>query len=182
MLIFNYKQEDGSFDHTVACSVNLGAQCDCGFDGALEQLRLIHDAKHVPVEKEVEVYVEEAEKPILVTEDLVGHTIVSYELTDDTLQFNLENGNQVLYYHEQDCCEGVWIEDIAGELDDLIGSPLLIAEEVCSYDSLDVDREDHDDSFTWTFYKFYTVKGSVTIRWLGTSNGYYSESVDMKVW
>ena len=68
-------------------------------------------------------------------------------------------------FHIQECCED----------DDLVGSPILLAEEVTNQEVKDVL-----ESSTWTFYKLATIKGYVDIRWVGTSNGYYSESVDFK--
>ncbi len=75
------------------------------------------------------------------------------------------------------CFVDVWCEEIIGDLDDLIGSPLTMAEEVSNVDHAQNDY--NEGSHTWTFYKFSTAKGYVTLRWLGTSNGFYSEDVDI---
>lgn len=95
----------------------------------------------------------------------------------DQIIFTTECGRKFKQYHEQDCCESVDIDDICGELSDLLGSEILLAEEVTN--STD-DPKEGADSFTWTFYKLSTIKGSVTIKWYGESNGYYSESVDFE--
>jgi hypothetical protein len=49
------------------------------------------------------------------------------------------------------------IEEVIGDLEDLVGAPIAIADERC------------------TFYRFATVKGCVTVRWSGSSNGVYRE-------
>lgn len=90
----------------------------------------------------------------------------------DELIFYTTGGEIYKMYHEQNCCESVTIEDINGDINDLIGSPITMAEEVTE------DDPNADESGTWTFYKFATNKGYVTIRWYGESNGYYSEYVD----
>ena len=102
-----------------------------------------------------------------------GRTVKEIYQDDEHLMFKLENCEVFLFYHFQDCCEYVEIEQIDGDLNDLIGKPLLMAEETIQLGDTDWGTE------TWTFYKFATVKGYVTIRWYGESNGYYSESVDM---
>ena len=109
---------------------------------------------------------------------LKGKTIKDIKIISDyEIYFYCKTGEIYKMYHESECCEDVSLEDICGDLNDLINSPILIAEEVINYDNPKYEEED-DDSFTWTFYKISTVKGHVTIRWYGTSNGCYSEFVD----
>ena len=112
--------------------------------------------------------------------EMVGKTVVRIDNIGNELLFHMKDGSYYLMHHSQDCCEDVFIEDIAGDLDDLVGSPLVRAEERTSKDfdtNPDVRR---DYTYLWTFYEFATVKGSVTIRWYGESNGYYSVSVDLE--
>jgi len=111
-------------------------------------------------------------------QELLGKTFIKIDKGDDVIDFISSDGYIYSMYHQQDCCESVVIDDINGDLEDLVGSPILQSEEATSSDN--PDGEDHGyDSQTWTFYKFATKKGYVTIRWYGSSNGYYSESVDI---
>ncbi|MPS73983.1 MAG: hypothetical protein E2590_12685 [Chryseobacterium sp.] len=112
-------------------------------------------------------------------EDLKGKILTQIINNGDELILQCIDGTAYKMYHQQDCCEYVRIEDINGDLDDLIGSPILIAEENCNSDEIP-DHPASDESFQWTFYRLATKKGFVVIRWLGESNGYYSESVDFE--
>lgn len=107
---------------------------------------------------------------------LQGQILTKVEkIGDDSILFETATGEKYEMYHEQDCCEHVYIESIVGDLEDLVGSPILMAEEVTNID--EPPTSERGESYTWTFYKFATNKGYVTIRWYGSSNGYYSESV-----
>lgn len=112
---------------------------------------------------------------------MIGSVIetINGNIGSDTLSLYADDGKVFNFYHSQNCCEHVAIEDIAGDLNDLIGSPIVMAEEVSNLEAPEFEYK--SQSYTWTFYKIGTAKGNVTIRWLGTSNGYYSEGVDFKV-
>ncbi len=105
---------------------------------------------------------------------IVGLVFDSIEAQNEEILFHAQNGRKFRMFHEQDCCEAVYVEDIAGDLNDLISAPIVRAEERSQTDP------NACESGTWTFYELATIKGSVTIRWYGSSNGYYSESVSLE--
>jgi hypothetical protein len=82
-----------------------------------------------------------------------------------------DRGTLVLY-HSQDCCESVDVEDVTGDPADLIGALVIVAEERSGTPP--------GGEGTWTFYEIRTSRGDLTLRFLGTSNGYYSEAAAMR--
>lgn len=117
--------------------------------------------------------------------DMVGLTVENIDVNGDEMTFIFTNGIRVEFYHSQNCCEAVYIESVVGDINDLIGNVLTVAEEVSNYDTTESKLPENDvewgDVEQWTFYKFDSNKGGITVRWYGTSNGYYSTDVSMKV-
>ena len=113
---------------------------------------------------------------------LKGKTLINIEVDTDinNIRFVDSDGNKYDMYHDQEYNEDVYIEDICGDINNLLNTPIILAEEVTNSDDPPPDNGDGttDRSYTWTFYKLATIKGYVTIRWYGTSNGHYSETVD----
>lgn len=109
---------------------------------------------------------------------LIGKTLTDVTISGrDSISFTADTGERWSMYYEPDCCASAQIEDIVGDPRDLIDSPIVIAEVAYSQEN---PLSEHEESFTWTFYKLATAKGYVTIRWYGSSNGYYSEEASFK--
>ena len=106
-------------------------------------------------------------------EQIQGMTItaVVYKEVNESLLIHL-NTHVLEMIHHQDCCETVYLADVVGSFEDLIGYPLLEVSESI----VDIATEDY--SSTASYYNFKTVKASVQLRWIGESNGYYSETID----
>lgn len=115
--------------------------------------------------------------------ELIGKTLKSVEVSSDSKEvvFTCTDGSAYKMFHSQDCCEEVWLDDVIGdELQSLVGSEILLADVRTNNDeNLKSKKENYYiDSATWTFYELGSHGGRVTLRWCGTSNGYYSEDVD----
>lgn len=121
--------------------------------------------------------------------ELVGKTLTAVrQIGDDVIDFECDDGALYRLYHSQFCCESVVVDDVSGDWADLLGVPVLVAEERSSSadegdptpPDVPTDAARGSESNTWTFYTLRTIKGTVDVRWHGSSNGYYSESVDFQ--
>jgi len=118
--------------------------------------------------------------------ELVGKALSSIEVIrdvsngEDKILFQCDDVTTYIMFHKQSCCESVTIDDICGDLRDLIDTPILEAREDTNNKNPEGIVKECQREFLWTFYNFQTAKGHVTIRWYGNSNGYYSVSVNFE--
>lgn len=119
--------------------------------------------------------------PMMVGEEVLN---LSINREYDTVKFFFKDVTVTLY-HSQDCCECVVIDDVNGDVSDICGQILEVAEvrtsEIDDTLAEQPEKSVWDDSNTWTFYTFRTIKGSLDIKFHGSSNGYYSERVDVSI-
>lgn len=119
-------------------------------------------------------------------EKLKGQTVVEIDGMkegSEEVTLKTKEGNTLVLRYEHDCCASCSICQVDGDPMDLLGAKLLMCETVTGASigvDEDLDESGNDpgeyDSHTWTFVKFASVHGYVTLRWYGSSNGYYSES------
>jgi len=84
------------------------------------------------------------------------------------------DGSYIQQEHVQDCCEDVSLYQVDGNIQKHIGATAIDFIKK-STTAEDAEVEEYG---TWTFYTLITSKGYLDWRWLGESNGYYSEDVD----
>ena len=122
---------------------------------------------------------------------LEGRIIMSVtgKVGDEEVLIKTACGITFRLYHQHDCCESVNLHDVDGDLQDLVGHKVVLAsmESNAGNEHDDATGEEwrqkpseYSESWTWTFVKIQSMGASLTMRWLGESNGYYGEEVSVE--
>lgn len=130
---------------------------------------------------------------IMELEELIGTKIIDVNICEygntensteedeedlvDLLVIKTNKGNMFFYYW-WDCGNNVHLEDGFEDLRKMIGEQILQAEVVVNRESEPL--YEWDESYTWTYYKISSLNHDCTLRFYGSSNGCYSESVNIR--
>ena len=103
-------------------------------------------------------------------------SVSGLEVGSGSIFIKFEDGDRLVLYHPQECCEHVRVEDC----EDITPNEL----EGCVIHSFEEYVKSSDGwmgSTKYTFYKLITNNVDCTIRFLGESNGYYGVSVRVRL-
>lgn len=128
---------------------------------------------------EVETRISNAEtnedvKPLLALSGMRIKSVDGLKKNSEETLIVFESGCALYMTHTQECCEMVRLVESSGlDAMELLGS-VFAGVEISSSSR----RDDSGEGRTDTWISLLTSKGSTQLRWLGESNGYYSESID----
>ena len=111
--------------------------------------------------------------------ELVGKTITAFDNHAEWPTFTTADGKRYAFDHWQDCCEHVRHISTFEVGDSIIGQPITLAEDHHPEDPSWWESGYSNDSHTWTHVVLRTATGGIDIWFLGESNGYYGESVEL---
>lgn len=98
----------------------------------------------------------------------------------DEVTIIFTDGSCLKFYHQQDCCETVELEDCDIIPEWLVNSKIISVEERIFRSGEGVKPLNNwAESYTWSFYVIKTSSSTMVLRWYGESNGWYSETVDI---
>ncbi len=104
---------------------------------------------------------------------LLGKTIThvqGLQVNSEEVILTTQCGNVYQMGHVQEGDEHISLYSLRGNLDDVLHTPIVSVDE-----DIDDDSCDSPVSRTWTDYRIVTAKGAFSIRWLGISDGNYSD-------
>ena len=91
---------------------------------------------------------------------LVGQTLTRIEglaKRSEKVVWRTSDGKEYEMFHEQDCCETVELAEVIGDPEDLLGHPILRAEERTNSTEDPPKYADSWTSWTWTFYEISSL-------------------------
>ena len=117
--------------------------------------------------------------------ELIGAVVTEVSDKNALLTLYCRDGRVFRFIHHQDCCESVYLESQTPKrVKSVLAGYKIVQAESVSSDKVGITDDEmntaDDESYTWTFYKIASTRGYLTLRFYGSSNGYYSESVDFE--
>ncbi len=111
---------------------------------------------------------------------IVGEVLTHIDTNEsnDEILLTTRSGKTIKIFHQQDCCENVRIEGTDGNWHDIVGKVIIEASK-SEFDECEPKPSEWAESWTRTELKFRSDAATVISRWIGESNGYYSEGVDI---
>lgn len=112
--------------------------------------------------------------------ELKGKTLTDIKGLEEGSEYQtfITDTEKYVLEHQEDCCESVILTKIIGDVNSILNSEIVLAEDDIGANEPEWAKDrSYYDSYTWSKYVIETKNGGRLEFWyLGESNGYYCEA------